>query len=689
MLASGVDTRPRGWVRWLKHYGAGALLIPFAFLLVSLNNLYDYGETSDEAYDKIIGNFYYKEYPKTGLANIEASLDPLQRNYGAAFDTIAVRTGDFLLNKRRWVKETIAAHHVPVVVVSTLSLATVFLLGASAYGLACGYASQLALLLMPQFVGHSQNNLKDQPVAFFFALAMLAFLVALRRGSLWRWALAGCLGGLAYAVKINGIFVLPVAGLWALPFILREPRRIPLWVLRFAVATAAYVATVPLLWPYYRTHTLSHFRETVAAFREHVFNEIVFYMGQHAPAREVPWHFPFVMIGVNTPLLQLSLAILGLALLVKLLVKLRLDEAGPLLLFAVWLFLPIVVQVASGVPRCDGVRHYLYLLPALALLAGTAAVRIWRWAEERRLGPPALRAALFALPVLLLARTMVTYHPYEVVFFNSLAGGPSRAREKFELDYSGTSLLEASRWINANLPSGSRLWFTQPGIHRIKVDSNRFFFVGPGDRPNYKISLPRGMVMTYDHDDDYLHPRRKVLHEITVKGAPILQIFEMEENRDVSEGATITPASDAPARLEPGLLATVSVDNKPPQQMPVQERLSIDCERNPYLNRATEMLAGGYLRVTAAGPHLFELYSDDCTTLWLGKDAVIANVSTLTTRKTVVLSPGLYPIRVKYRNETGEACLALRWKPPGATGVALIATPDLLHDANAPEPAKP
>ena len=30
--------------------------------------------------------------------------------------------------------------------------------------------------LMPQFIGHSQNNLKDQPVSFFFALTMLAVM---------------------------------------------------------------------------------------------------------------------------------------------------------------------------------------------------------------------------------------------------------------------------------------------------------------------------------------------------------------------------------------------------------------------------------------------------------------------------------------------------------------------------------
>src|SRR5215475_683660 len=77
------------WLRILKLYGAGVLLVPLAFLLVSLHNVYDYGETSDERFDKQIGHFYSEEYPKTGLAKIEV-LDPQQRNYGAFFDIVAV-----------------------------------------------------------------------------------------------------------------------------------------------------------------------------------------------------------------------------------------------------------------------------------------------------------------------------------------------------------------------------------------------------------------------------------------------------------------------------------------------------------------------------------------------------------------------------------------------------------------------
>lgn len=661
----------------------GLALVPVAFFLLGLLTLHDYGETSDEGYDTSIGRFYYYEYPKTGLVNLEARLDPLQRHYGAFWDVVAVWGADVLVDRTRTMTNRVAAHHVSVLVASSLLLGAVFLLGTTAYGLAAGFASQLALLLLPQFLGHSQNNLKDQPVALFFTISMVAFLSAMKKGSLWRWALFGCLGGVTYAVKVNGAFVLPVAGLAALPFVLRDWRRIHVWALRFAVATVAYVVTVPVLWPYYRTQTLARFFQTARAFHDHVFNEVVFYMGQHAPAREVPWHFPLVMMGINTPLLHLALLLLALGLLAGLLAKKRLDDAGPLLLFAVWFAVPIAIQVASGVPRCDGVRHYLYLLPALALLSGTAAVRLWRWAADRRIGPTAVRAAAFALPVLLLARTLVAIHPYQVVFFNSLVGGPAGAWRSFELDYWGTSILEASRWMDANLPQGARVWFTQPGIHRFVLAPGRVLFVSGRDRPEYKVSLLRGMTRTYDTEDDYLNPRRKPIYEIKVQGAPLLQIFEMKENRDVADGATLAPGTARPASEAPGLEAVGSVDNLPFERMPALERVFVDCDRNPYLDKNVEIHASGFLRVAAAGPHVFWLFSDDVATVWLGPDALVTNVSTLTTKKTVVLSPGLYPIRVKLRNELGKACLALSWQPPGAPRSGELAAPSLLHDGAA------
>jgi hypothetical protein len=188
------------------------------------------------------------------------------------------------------------------------------------------------------------------------------------------------------------------------------------------------------------------------------------------------------------------------------------------------------------------------------------------------------------------------------------------------------------------------------------------------------------MVKTYDTDDDYLHPRRRVVHEIRLQGAPLLQIFAMDENTDVPEGATLVPPPTIPERVAPGLTATLSVDDKPPEDLAPQERLFIDCTDNPYYDRTTEMLASGYLHVRTAGRYLFEMYSDDCATIWLGKDALVSNVSTVTTQRQVVLSAGYYPMRVEYRNTAGQACLTFRWQPPGATELTEVTAPALLHD---------
>ncbi len=683
-------------------YAAGALLVPALFFLVSLRNLHDYGETSDEAYDRMVGQFYFHDYPKTGFAMINERLDPLQQQYGAFFDTIDVRIANLLWREKGWVKEEIPAHHVPIAFVSSLLLCTIFLLGAAAGGSAAGFASQFALLLMPQFVGHSQNNMKDQPMAFFFTLAMLGFFLAIRGASRIRegglrselgllagFAVSGALGGVAYASKINGVFVLPVAFVFALPFIVREPRRLPLWVLRFAVSTAAYVATVPLLWPLYRTNTLARFGETLRAFREHWYNELVFYLGEHMAARDVPWHFPFVMLGINTPLLQLAFALLGLGILIRLLWKKQLDEAAPLLLFSIWLFLPIAVQLMSKVPRYDGVRHYLYLLPALALLAGVAVTRAWRWAAERRLGPVWLRAAVLAIPVVLLARTLVVFHPYQVVFFNALVGGTAGAAKIIELDYAGTSLLEASRYMNEHLPKGSRVGFTQAGVHRFRVEGDRISFVEPANRPNYKVSLRRGMVKTYDTDDDYLNPRRPVVFRVAVKGAPLLEILEMPENRDIPNGTSIEPVATLLGAEAPGLRARVTTDDQPFRDLPPLANLTIACPGGVYLDHRTELQARGYLRISTPGEYTFELASDDGSTLWLGKDALLSSVSPQGERKVVHLEAGLYPVKLKYRNEIGDACLAFRFQPPGGTELVDVTAPALLHDPTTQEAWNP
>src|SRR6266542_6822438 len=100
-----------------------------------------------------------------------------------------------------------------------------------------------------------------------------------------------------------------------------------------ATSLATALATVPLVWPYYRHGLLVRFRETFATFSNHQYNEYVFYLGKHYRPSEVPWHFPFVMLGVNTPLAFIVFLLLALGVLVWQAVRLR-PERSPLVLLA-------------------------------------------------------------------------------------------------------------------------------------------------------------------------------------------------------------------------------------------------------------------------------------------------------------------------------------------------------------------
>lgn len=656
-----------------------SLVVPLVFLAVALATLKDYGETWDEQFDQDIGRFYWNDWGTEGVKGLERFI-PLQRNYGPFFDVLDVATHELVSTKLGWIKDPVASHHLAVVFAATLTLWLVFRVGLALFGAGPAFGAQVLLVLMPQFLGHAQNNLKDTPLTTLFTLALLVMIRAVRDGR-WRWwALAGVATGLTYAIKIHACFVPVIVVLWQL------------WEVRFDVvrwrrlsaglvlAGSTAVATILVAWPYYRTHPIERFLETYRTFKNHEYNELVFYLGKHYKAHDVPWHFPFVMFGVNTPLVILALFLLGLAFLVAGFRR-RTALASGLLFCTIWFFLPIVAQIASGTVMLDGVRHYIVVFPAMALIGAAAA-----WEAGRRLGAawggrPRLATAwavLVGLALLDVLRTDVHLHPYQVVFFNALAGGPARAHENFELDYWGVSLKQAAAWMTANLPDGTRVVLTGQYYHYLHIDTARFHFVPDlKRRPNVKVSLIRGIALTADPDGgDYLHPKKKPIYAVRVDGADLVEIFAYPENADLPDGSALEPAAPAPpAGAVPGLRAQVysDPDFRVPESVPrVFERASFPCEDNPWNGRAITIRYEGWLAVPSDGTYAFEIFSDDDAVLYLNGQAAVPNDSTRTTRRRFRLKKGAYDVRLDYRNDVGAACLRVTWgpetNPPGPLG---------------------
>ena len=101
---------------------------------------------------------------------------------------------------------------------------------------------------------------------------------------------------------------------------------------------------------------------------------------------------------------------------------------------------PVVYVVARHSTLYDGVRHLLFIVPPLVVLAAVG------WVSAIAATAGAWRAAVALLLMAGLAEPLVFQvqnHPNQVAYFQPLVGGPRAAYMRFEMDYWGNCLFEA------------------------------------------------------------------------------------------------------------------------------------------------------------------------------------------------------------------------------------------------------
>jgi hypothetical protein len=153
---------------------------------------------------------------------------------------------------------------------------------------------------------------------------------------------------------------------------------------------------------------------------------------------DVPWWYVPFYLAIKSPLLILSGAACAIVFACRPPHKnaddtdrrRRVDIA---FIFFVAIF-PVVCEVVTEGPAFTGMRHFLFVIPPLAVLSGVGFdallrfFRPWRWAKG--MAAAALLAAL-TWNVSLLVRL----HPYEYMFYNTLIGGLQGAERRYEMDY--------------------------------------------------------------------------------------------------------------------------------------------------------------------------------------------------------------------------------------------------------------
>jgi hypothetical protein len=293
------------------------------------------------------------------------------------------------------------------------------------------------------------NHTKGVPLAAFMAGALYFLLRASRDLPVPRMRDVigfGIMAGAALGIKSLALLLVGYFGLAVLMSVpqpvmghvaerARFAAKSALWFLPgLMVAYLIMIAT----WPWAALAPLNPIRGLLSFgdFHYHI-RTILF--GQLYEMAEVPRYYVPTYIAIRLPLMTLAAMLFALVLLAAPQLAPRLNLFGArrreaaLVAFAA--IFPIACQVAVQGPALDGCRHFLFVFPPLAALAGIGfSGAIEATARLHRIAMIIL-LAVTATSYTWTAGKLVKLHPYEYLYYNQLVGGLEGASRRFVTDY--------------------------------------------------------------------------------------------------------------------------------------------------------------------------------------------------------------------------------------------------------------
>ncbi|SDK58357.1 hypothetical protein SAMN05192566_1762 [Methylophilus rhizosphaerae] len=157
---------------------------------------------------------------------------------------------------------------------------------------------------------------------------------------------------------------------------------------------------------------------------------------------------------------------------------------------------PLLFVMEDRPALYNGVRHFTFLLPLLAILSAWGVLATWQALTNSRLhGRLAYRAVWAGIVAGLMLVTLVDIiqlHPYEYVRLNRLAGDQKQAQFKWEGDYWSSALREATdQLLEMKLPVRSQPYWVGACVDTPQIEpylDGRFSVTRKWDEADFYLS---------------------------------------------------------------------------------------------------------------------------------------------------------------------------------------------------------
>jgi hypothetical protein len=359
--------------------------------------------------------------------------------------------------------------------------------------LAVGRWAGLIALTLCLTTGYLYGSIFFTPIDVPFLLAMtwatLAIMVmAGRVVPSWPATIgAGLLTGLTVATRSSGlitqVYLMMAMGLCAIEALARPgPNGVD--IMRIAARTGCALVlgwtTAFLMWPWLQIgNALAQFKVAFELFANHPNSFEMPVWGVTVRTTDLPWWYVPGQLLARLPegfLLLLTIGILSAAVAACAFLRativsgrtpagwrdaaMRLSRSRRYLLIWAAVVLPLGFIIVRRSTLYDGVRHVLFVIPMLAVIAAAGLLRLRP--VVRRF--PLIAAATSGLYLGLSIWTLAALHPLEYVATNALAGGVAGAQGRFELDYWAIASTVALRQLERRLDYEGRFAKDPPSL---------------------------------------------------------------------------------------------------------------------------------------------------------------------------------------------------------------------------------
>jgi hypothetical protein len=467
-----------------------------------------YGRTFDEQLQDDFGHRMLRWYLTLGRDDSFRDFDAVLQmpQHGPFFETL-VATAQAVTGEQ-WTTRAVVTG-----VAAVLGVLAIALCGFEIAGWWGAALAAAGLVGYPRYFGAMFNNSKDLPFTVAMIFVLWAALRLLRRGDLLvESTLVGAFIGVAASIRVVAVISYPlIAVVLAIRFRRDRPRPRLRRVFGAGLLVAAVSwLTMCLLWPYVFLNPVAHLVDSIDSMSRYPWAAEIPFSGEMHSAAALPARYTVEWLLVGSPPALVVLAAVGAVFAV------RRPFDPRILLVGLALVVPVGALAITGATMYNALRHFLFVVPPIVLLAAYGLVRLFR-ACRHGWQRVALACVTVAAQVQLIT-TMIALRPYEYSYFSPVAGGLPGAVGRYELDYWGSCNTHAARWIAARVgrsaPDGT-------GPEKVRVDGTapafQFMTELPGDRFEFSDRDPDFFIWSIRERFEDRYPSYRTVHLVSVQ----------------------------------------------------------------------------------------------------------------------------------------------------------------------------